>query len=111
MYGVTIDCYNKTIPTSTLLDELRSNNPVDLSVDDLNNKNLSHAILLKGIHVYDTHTDFYILDPDFTSAEGKATVTTYGLPNESHKNFVNKTTYEGRVESRQREYKWKYTRY
>ena len=111
MYGVTIDCYNKTIPTSTLLDELRSNNPIDLSVTDLRNTSLSHAILLYGLHVYNDHTDYYILDPDFTSAEGKATVTTYGLPNESHKNFVNKTTYEGRVESRQREYKWKYTRY
>ena len=105
MYGVTIDCYNKTIPTSTLLDELRSNNPVDLSVDDLNNKNLSHAILLKGIHVYDTHTDFYILDPDYTSHYGEATVTVKGLPNTTHENFVYNTAYKNHS------YKWKKTRY
>ena len=111
MYGVTIDCYNKTIPTTTLLDELRSNNPVDLHVSDLRNTSLAHAILLYGLNVYNDHTDYYILDPDFSSAYGKATVTTYGLPNESHKNFVYKTTYENRAESRQHEYKWKYTRY
>lgn len=111
MYGVTVNCYNRTIPTTTLIQELRSNNPIDLTVTDLRNTSLSHAILLYGLHVYDDHTDYYILDPDFSSANGKATVTTYGTPNTSHNYFVYKTNYTNRNESQQHEYKWKYTRY
>lgn len=112
-YGMNVTYYKKTIPTSDLLDELRANNAIELSVHHHSTtKDIYHAILLKGMHVYNDHTDFYILDPDFTSAEGEATVTVKGLPNAVHKSFVYKTQYQdGRDEDKQLSYKWEKTRY